>query len=186
MDVRGTIFSMSVDELGSCLTFLFSRWERGARARAHMPTACATCSRVWFVEEGGSCKGCNLLRKLGQELRFQPHSKLEARIAISWLESALRGLEVLRDSSHFQSEDSRSNLGLKTCPQPPSSLARGSADSGTVHSRASGETQRDSDEVRREAAGEEVRGGAAVERPRRERRREREDRERDGKRRRRG
>ena len=26
MDVRGTIFSMSVDELGSCLTFLFLRW----------------------------------------------------------------------------------------------------------------------------------------------------------------
>lgn len=148
-----------------------------------MPS-CATCSRSFFIEEGGVCRGCVLLRKLGQELRFQPRSKLEARVAISWLESALRGLEVLRDSSHFVDEGTNEQLGLKTCPVPPSVSAPGSREaSSRAESRASGERRR---AERPETPAEEEREGEVAERPRRERRREPEDRsERDGKRRRR-
>lgn len=83
--------------MNPCFFVLKSGW-----VEPSMPAACAACSRTHFVEEGGLCKACNALRKIGQELRFQPHSRLEARIAVSWLEGALKGLETLRDASHFQ------------------------------------------------------------------------------------
>ena len=130
-----------------------------------------------FVEEGGLCKACILVGKISQELRFTPHSRLEARVAVSWLESTLRGLEVLRDASHIQTEEQRRNdrQGLGSLTGGRVSAARVSGEAGASRGTLSTEERRAA-EV--EAPEEE--------RPRRERRREhREGREHDAKRRRR-
>ena len=129
------------------------------------------------------CQACNTLRRLAQELRFTPHSRLEARVAVSWLESALRGLEVLRDASHFQSEASPREQGLTACPAPPSTRTPPTPREATQSREATSAADRreETEDPRRER---ERPGGEETER--RERRRERGERERDVKRRRRG
>lgn len=146
-----------------------------------MPSACTGCSRTHFLEEGGLCRACNTLRRLGQELRFHPHSRLEAQIAISWLEAALRGLEILRDASHFQVEETggQGHLGLSSL----SGARAGAAGPSTVD-RQSGSTATGGDRREGERREGEAEAREGEERPRR-RRKHRETREHDAKRRRR-
>ena len=118
------------------------------------------------------------MRKLAQELRFQPHSRLEARLAIAWLESALRGLEILRDEAHFQEE--------QTTPRehPPglSSISEGLRRAG----RGTDQEAARSRGTERSEGGEREAAGGEEPRRRKEKRHEREGDAPDGRRRRRG
>lgn len=141
---------------------------------------CSSCSRPHFVDASGCCRGCLTVRKLAQELRFQPHSRLEARLAIAWLECALRGLEILRDEAHFQEEQSTPQERAPGLSSISAGLRRAGRCEAEDTTRSRG-TER-SDRGEREGDREEE----EQHRRRKEKRRDREGDAPDGRRRRRG
>lgn len=66
---------------------------------------CSSCGRSFLVEEGGICRACVALRRLSGELRFSPHSLVEAQLVATIIESCLRTVEVLRDLVHVAAEN---------------------------------------------------------------------------------
>ena len=157
-----------------------SSWALGGGRPRRGADAVQLLLSTHFVDGSGCCRGCLTVRKLAQELRFQPHSRLEARLAIAWLECALRGLEILRDEAHFQEEQAgprEREAGLTSISAGLRRQSRGEAED-TTRSRGSERSERGDREGER--------GEEDQPRRRKEKRRDREGDAPDGRRRRRG